>query len=318
MLNVYLPEGDLMDSKENKDALSEKTSLEAAMREGTILEAPAVRCSNDFDLTVDLGFASGVMKRNEVALTDGEEVKDIAVITRVGKPVCFKVIGKGEDDDGNLFYRLSRRAAQEECRQNYLDTLLPGDVIRAKVTHLEAFGAFCDIGCGVPALLPIDAISVSRISHPKDRLSVGQEMDVVVKSIERSAFGSVTRVYVTRKELLGTWEENASLFEAGQTVVGIVRSMESYGIFVELAPNLAGLAEFRSDISVGQAVAVYIKSILPERMKIKLVIVDPYRGIPKKNGAGQIAPSMIGVTHLSRWVYSPAECQKLVMTEFDF
>ena len=217
-----------------------------------------------------------------------------------------------------FFYRLSRRAAQEECRQNYLDTLLPGDVIRAKVTHLEAFGAFCDIGCGVPALLPIDAISVSRISHPKDRLSVGQEMDVVVKSIERSAFGSVTRVYVTRKELLGTWEENASLFEAGQTVVGIVRSMESYGIFVELAPNLAGLAEFRSDISVGQAVAVYIKSILPERMKIKLVIVDPYRGIPKKSGAGQIAPSMIGVTHLSRWVYSPAECQKLVMTEFDF
>ena len=88
------------------------------------------------------------------------------------------------------------------------------------------------------------------------------------------------RIYVTLKELLGTWEENASNFTVGQTVSGIVRSIENYGIFVELAPNLAGLAELRDDraifynLEIGSCVCVYIKSIIPEKMKIKLVLID--------------------------------------------
>ena len=101
---------------------------------------------------------------------------------------------------------------------------------------------------------------------------------VAVKSIDTS----LRRIFVTMKELLGTWEENAADFAQGQTVVGRVRSIESYGIFVELTPNLAGLAELRNGnnapihAAVGDLAAVFIKSILPERMKIKLVIIDSY------------------------------------------
>lgn len=66
-------------------------------------------------------------------------------------------------------------------------------------------------------------------------------------------FGAVSsledgRICLSQRELLGTWEENASLFEQGETVAGIVRSVEDYGIFVELTPNLAGLAEFREGV----------------------------------------------------------------------
>ena len=57
-------------------------------------------------------------------------------------------------------------------------------------------------------------------------------------------------------------------------MVGIVRSVEEYGTFIEIAPNLAGLAESCPDLRPGQAVSVYIKNILPEKMKIKLVIVN--------------------------------------------
>ena len=60
----------------------------------------------------------------------------------------------------------------------------------------------------------------------------------VVKSIDRET----GRIYVSHKELLGTWEENANNFNIGQTVSGIVRSIEPYGIFIELASNLAVLA----------------------------------------------------------------------------
>lgn len=58
---------------------------------------------------------------------------------------------------------------QEDCRREYLSSLVCGDVIDACVTHMEPFGAFCDIGAGISALLPIDSISVSRIPHPNAR-----------------------------------------------------------------------------------------------------------------------------------------------------
>ena len=165
---------------------------------------------------------------------------------------------------------LSRRAAQQECVKEFLLQLNAGDIVDAKVTHLEHFGAFVDIGCGVVSLLSIDCISVSRITHPHDRFSVGDNIKAVIKSVDPES----GRIYVTHKELLGTWEENAANFAVGQTVAGIVRSVEDYGIFVELTPNLAGLAEYKEGVSVGQTAAVYIKNMVKERMKIKLVPVS--------------------------------------------
>lgn len=55
------------------------------------------------------------------------------------------------------------------------------------------------------------------------------------------------------------------MFSTGETVGGIVRSIEPYGIFIELAPNLAGLAEPRENVRVGQAASVYIKALIPEK-----------------------------------------------------
>ena len=124
------------------------------------------------------------------------------------------------------------------------------------------------------------------------------------------------------RELLGTWEENAALFEAGQTVAGIIRSVEDYGVFIELAPNLAGLAEIREDnreklaASIGERAAVYIKSIIPERMKIKLVLIDSYKGaVPPKEHRYFIDTQ--NVMHIDRWQYSPSVSSKLVETVFN-
>lgn len=97
---------------------------------------------------------------------------------------------------------LSRRQAQQRCQEEYLDTLVPGDIISARVTHLEPFGCFVDIGCGIASLLPIDAISVSRIAHPSDRFRVGEEIRVVVRSRDEK-----NRITLSHRELLGTWEE---------------------------------------------------------------------------------------------------------------
>ena len=98
------------------------------------------------------------------------------MLTRVGRPTCFVIMGTEFDDNGEEYYLLSRAEAQRRCRAQYLDTLEAGSVIPCTVTHIENFGAFCDIGCGIAALLPIDCLSVSRIARG---LPVGGELEHV-------------------------------------------------------------------------------------------------------------------------------------------
>ncbi len=279
--NKFVPEGLLINTPDNLDSLASLASLEKAMLDGKILEARATLCTSLYELYVDLGVCRGVIPREEVAWSeDGLPPRDIAIITRVGKAVAFKVLSIERGEDGKPYAILSRKRAQEECVKSYLNTLETGDVIEARITHFEPFGAFCDIGTGIISLLSIDSISVSRISHPEDRFSLGQRILAVVKSrderLDCENNISRGRIALSHKELLGTWKENAELFEIGQTVAGIVRSIESYGIFVELAPNLAGLAEWKAGVEVGQSASVYIKNILPDKMKVKLVLVDSY------------------------------------------
>ncbi len=318
MNDHYLPEGARLGSAENREATATISALERAMNTGMILEGIATLCDHSLNLHVDVGGFEGYMPYEETVFNpDGQPIKDIAVISRVGKPVCFRVLGVLRDGErGKPQLLLSRRAAQMDCYREFLSALMPGDIIPAKVTHLESFGAFVDIGCGVVSLLSVDCLSVSRINHPRERLSTGMKLRVVVKMIDAKN----NRIFVSLRELLGTWEQNAARFEAGQTVTGIVRSVEDYGMFVELAPNLAGLTELREETReiakswVGQNAAVFIKNIVPERMKIKLVLIDTF--------AGARTPASLTyyigeeIEHIDRWVYSPAGCRKRVETVF--
>ena len=249
---------------------SSAAELRAAMASREILQSTALAFDTQRQLRFELGGCRAVMPFGQCA--DGADtgsVRDIAVLTRVGRPTCFVIEGIDTDENGQPVYRLSRAEAQRMCKAEYLDQLQPGDILPCIVTHIEPFGAFCDVGCGISALLPIDCMSVSRISSPADRVSVGQQILCAIKS--RDAQG---RFVLTIRELLGTWAENAAAFTVGETVVGIVRSVEEYGTFIEIAPNLAGLAESCPDLPPGQAVSVYIKNILPEKMNDKLVIVN--------------------------------------------
>ncbi len=322
MEQTYWPEGQLLATTRNRELTGSIAGLERAMETGAIIEGSVTLCDSDFNLHIDfpsLPGVRGMLPREEVVWSrDGEPLKDIAILTRVGKAVACKITGMELVEGEGGVVTLSRRLAQAECASCYLDTLIPGDIIRARVTHLESFGAFVDIGCGVPSLLSVDAISVSRISHPRERLYNGQLIWCVVRQVDRER----GRIFVSTRELLGTWEQNAARYAPGQTVAGVVRSVEDYGVFVELAPNLAGLAELRecdralAESLVGRTAAVFIKSIIPERMKIKLVLIDAYRGEPMP--APRLPYYIRGdeVAHIDRWVYSPAGARKRVETVF--
>lgn len=304
----YYPEGFLIDTSENNSYFESFEALDRALTLGKILEARAVLCDSQHNLIVDLKCIKGFIPKNEGAIgIDCGTTKDIALISKVGKPVAFKISYFTKDESGNPVAVLSRKSAQEECQEQYINSLSSGDVINAKITHLEHFGAFVDIGCGIPSLIPIDTISVSRISHPSDRFSVGETIKAVVKDIDECG-----RVYLSHKELLGTWAENASLFSVGETVDGIIRSVEDYGIFIELTPNLAGLAEPKENACVGQHASVYIKSMIPEKMKIKLVIVDIF---DSKTNKAPFEYFYKG-SHIDRWQYSTDTSEKLIVSKF--
>lgn len=307
-MTEYLPEGYLIETPKNKNILSSLENLKEAQKNKTILEAVAAVCSAKHDLILDLGAIRGIIPRNEGAIgIESGETRDIALISRVGKPVCFIITGFEKDKNGRITAICSRKAVQEECSANYLEKLVPGDVIPAVVTHMENFGCFADIGCGIPSLLPIDSISVSRISHPSDRFRSGEKIFAVV-----SGRDSAGRICISHKELLGTWEENAEKFSPGETVGGIIRSVEDYGVFVELAPNLAGLAESCPRLRPGQKACVYIKSLIPDKMKIKLIIVDAFESEEEPNPPEYFIKS----GHIDFWRYSPEGCSKNISTDF--
>ncbi len=303
MNKTYLPEGSLLDRPENIARCAGTDSLLRCLASREVLEGVALASDAQHNLTVKLGPFTGIIPRAEAALGISEGVtRDIAILARVGRPVSFVVTGVELTDEGEPRPVLSRRQAQALALSEMLATFRPGQVIPAVVTHLEPFGAFVDVGCGVPSMIGIENISVSRIPHPDRRFQVGQHIFAVVTGLDRDK----GRILLSHKELLGTWAENAQKFTAGMTVPGHIRSIKDYGYFIELLPNLSGLAEPKAGYVQGERVSVYIKSIQPQQMKIKLLLIDhlpPEPQLPalhyfKTTGA------------LDRWHYAPENCQK--------
>lgn len=272
-MNQFLPEGRRFPTPENQSLLRTPEGLHRAMEEGCVLEAAPCRCDAAHTLHFRLGKLHAIMPREECALGVAEgRVREIAILSRVGRPTAFLVEGLTAHD-GVLVPRLSRRAAQQRAL-DYLQQLPQGSVLPATVTRLERFGAFIDVGCGLPSLIPLSAISVSRLDHPSSRFQTGQEIYVLLRDV-RPEEG---RIFVSHRELLGTWSQNAARFSQGEVVTGTVRGVMDYGIFVELAPNLPALAEYLPDIQNGERVSVFIKAIVPEKEKMKLIILGRAEG----------------------------------------
>ena len=186
---------------------------------------------------------------------------------KVNKFVQFKV----KDVGNNGIAILSRKDVQSEALNWVKKDLSVGDIVTGIVKRVESYGVFIEIGGGVVGLAHIEDLSVARIKSAFERVSIGQKLEVMVKSIDRES----GKLILSYKELLGTWEENADKFDVGQRTKGIVRETEKHknGIFIELLPNLVGMAEYVDGLEYGQEVNVYIKRIDYERRKVKLLVV---------------------------------------------
>ena len=145
-----------------------------------------------------------------------------------------------------------------------------GEKVYGTVINIKPYGAFVKIGSETVGLLHIEDISIARMKSPEERLHVGQKIPVIVKSIDKNN----SKFSLSYKELLGTWQENIKDIKVGQELQGTIRETAkgNKGIFIELKPNLVGMAEYQEGIEYGSQIDVYIKKIIPEKKKIKLII----------------------------------------------
>ena len=111
-MSLYLPEGFLIKTEENKKALSSFENFKEAYKAGTVLEARASSCDKEHNLHIDFGFIEGIIPRSECAVgIDEGTTRDIAIIARVNKPVKF-IITDIKEIDNKPTAILSRKILQ--------------------------------------------------------------------------------------------------------------------------------------------------------------------------------------------------------------
>jgi small subunit ribosomal protein S1 len=199
----------------------------------------------------------------------------------IGKSLKFKII---EYTDRNIV--LSRRAIldeeRQEKKQELKSTLKEGMKVRGAVTSLQKFGAFINIG-SMEGLLPISEIAWSRTEKVSDILSVGQEVEVIVKSIDWDR----DRLSFSLKDALpDPWERVAETYAVGSFHTGKVSRLAPFGAFVTLGAGVDGLIHIsklgagkrinhpKEVVKEGQTVEVQIEAVDREKKKISLALAD--------------------------------------------
>ena len=245
--------------------------IDESIENRKIMQGLVNKCDENYNLYVNLNSnITGIMPREEIEAINLEEdnlPKKNLCVGKVHKFIQFKI--KQKKDDNTVI--ISRKDVQEEALNWIKTDLQVGQRVNGIVKSIKPYGAFIEIGGGVVGLFHIEDLSVARIKTPYERLKIGQKVETVVKSIDRNT----GKVILSYKELLGTWEENAKKFEQGMRTQGIVRETEknNNGIFIELNPNLVGMAEYQEGLKYGEKVNVYIRKIDTIKKKIKLNII---------------------------------------------
>lgn len=211
-----------------------------------------------------------IIPREESSSIVGDDglVEEKHIINKKGKilHVCIKEIINNND---NIELIVSKKILELKVRKWMYMHLKPGMKLKGVVVSTNDYAAFVDVGGGVTGILKLENISDIVLQKASDVLRIGQRIEVIVKKFDRDT----GRIELTYKEILGSFDDNISKFNEGDIVDGIVRNRIKSGIFVEIAPNVVGLAEHINGIEYGQKVLVSIKRIIPEKKKVKLIII---------------------------------------------
>src|SRR4249919_1777090 len=211
------------------------------------------------------------------SLVDLRPVKDTSHFE--GKELEFKVI-KLDRKRNNVV--VSRRAVMEETagveRQQLLETLKEGAVVKGVVKNITDYGAFVDLG-GIDGLLHVTDISYKRVNHPSEVLGIGDTVKVQIIRINKDT----QRISLGMKQLESDpWEGASVKYPVGGTFRGRVTNITEYGAFVELEAGIEGLVHVSEMswtkknvhpgkiVSTSQEVDVKVLEVDEEKRRISL------------------------------------------------
>lgn len=201
----------------------------------------------------------------------------------IGKHMSFRITEYAENGRNIV---LSHRALLEEELQQQKDalkeTLKVGDRVKGTVTSLRDFGAFVSVGC-IDGLLPISEVAWARVNDVSEVLTVGQEIEVIIKGIDWEK----DRISFSLKDTLADpWEEAASAFPEGSYQNGKVARLTPFGAFVTLASGVDGLIHIsklgggkriqhpKEVLAEGQDVEVKVEGVDREQKRISLSLAS--------------------------------------------
>jgi small subunit ribosomal protein S1 len=201
----------------------------------------------------------------------------------IGKSLSFKIIEYGENGRNIVLSRKPILDEEKRTRKEELKArLTEGMKIRGKVTSIQNFGAFVDIG-GVEGLLPISEISYSRTEKVSDILSAGQDVEVIIKKLDwqNNKFS-----FSLKDALPDPWDKVVDAFPLGSYHAGKVSRLAPFGAFVTLREGVDGLIHIsklgagkrinhpREVVKEGQTVDVKIEAVDRAQRKLSLSLAE--------------------------------------------
>ncbi|MBO0377499.1 30S ribosomal protein S1 [Staphylococcus warneri] len=197
-----------------------------------------------------------------------------------GQTIKIKVEELDPENNRVILSRKAVEQAENEVKKaSLLDSLNVGDVIEGKVARLTNFGAFVDIG-GVDGLVHVSELSHQHVQSPEEVVSVGDKVNVKVKSVEKDT----ERISLSIKDTLPTpFAQIKGQFHENDVIEGTVVRLANFGAFVEIAPGVQGLVHISEIdhkhigtpgevLEPGQQVSVKILGIDEENERVSLSI----------------------------------------------
>jgi small subunit ribosomal protein S1 len=282
--NIVVSRKDFLEKQ--KDEIRSKMLTELSV--GQLVKG-RVKNITDFGAFIDLGGIDGLLHITDMSWG---RVQHPSAILSLGDEIEVMIIQIDKTGEKvSLGLKQITKSPWEEVGEKYqVDTKVKG-----KITNILPYGAFMELEQGIEGLIHISELSwTKRVSHPSEVVTVGQEVEAVILSIDREA----RKISLGLKQTsTSPWESLESQFHEGDVVKGSVRNVTDYGIFVELAPGIDGLIHI-SDISwvkkvhhpselakKGDEIEAKILSLDPKNQKISLGIKqlseDPWLELTK-------------------------------------